>query len=1007
MTVLEHSHPQYLALEQQSRRSTRIMTTTTMSMAAVPLSESQPLDPRYLRFAPNDQIQQIWKQALWQQGQLDPNKDPLYDSSFPSWLVQGTNDDNNNNNNTNATTALFFSACLIVKDDNHWLMEWLAYHYHVLPLRHLVVVQDPSSQTSSRHILQRWRHKRRSPLEIEEWTDADFLPRWVLEKQQREQQQQQQQPPKEPRRATLNATSSSSSSSLSSGLWLHLNRQKQFYGACLRHLQRRGRTTWVTLTDTDEFIRINPIQYPLPWSIRAQAGHVVRFLESPEIAASLRHVARQQRRQQQLEHANHPVNGGGTMTTAGHKNRKGRTSKKVVHQNTPKEEEEEDIPSPCLMVPRLQLSSMETSTTYGNNSSNHILLEPPSPFAASDFLTYRWLRHNGDELPAGKNIVKLYPTDTSLPKGGVQSVHHVLDSCPRNTPGESTLVAPPPPPAGDNGGATTTTITTTNWLQIHHYLGTLEQFTFRDDPRDLVDDRPMQWHSRGRIPEPTIVDTGMTAWLHGFVKSEGVQVAQELLQHVGQVEPLALQNSHNKNHRDKSHLLQHVYNETMIQEHLERMKNGYDKVAPFSACLILMDDNHWLIEWLAYHYHVLPLRRLIYVQDPQARTSAQPIFDRWKSKMEFLVQWEDAQFLPTHIQKKYEAGKITNAALHRYRQKFFYSSCLVEFQKQQQQQQETAAMVASSSTSVSSPSPPWWVLLADTDEFVRPNSFLRKNSHVPTSLFKSGTVSRFLQSMLRASRVVYGNAQSSSTSAHHACLYIPRLQMTSKEEELPHTHNSSHAAPWEQQQQPQDFDRNRFLTMRWLYHNGKELVFGDHNLDGKNIIDVSRLPNNSSTIPKQIKNVHHVLPEYCPASLGGSSDSTSNKNRILDRDSWLLIHHYLGTFEQYMFRHDPRDVDIPGRFQRADYERWQTLGQPAHVRDTYITSWLEGFVASVGREEAQRLLQHVGDEILAGRNSPPKPPMPLSVPSPTKTSALLSASSSTLLEQFLNVLRFR
>src|SRR3569832_1678776 len=22
-----------------------------------------------------------------------------------------------------------------------------------------------------------------------------------------------------------------------------------------------------------------------------------------------------------------------------------------------------------------------------------------------------------------------------------------------------------------------------------------------------------------------------------------------------------------------------------------------------SACLLVMDDNHWLIEWLAYHYH--------------------------------------------------------------------------------------------------------------------------------------------------------------------------------------------------------------------------------------------------------------------------------------------------------------------------------------------------------------------------------------------------------------------
>jgi hypothetical protein len=30
-----------------------------------------------------------------------------------------------------------------------------------------------------------------------------------------------------------------------------------------------------------------------------------------------------------------------------------------------------------------------------------------------------------------------------------------------------------------------------------------------------------------------------------------------------------------------------------------------DPKESFAACLVLMDDNHFLIEWLAYHYHVL------------------------------------------------------------------------------------------------------------------------------------------------------------------------------------------------------------------------------------------------------------------------------------------------------------------------------------------------------------------------------------------------------------------
>lgn len=35
-----------------------------------------------------------------------------------------------------------FSACLIFKDDNDRLVEWIAYHYQVLPLRFLVVGVD-------------------------------------------------------------------------------------------------------------------------------------------------------------------------------------------------------------------------------------------------------------------------------------------------------------------------------------------------------------------------------------------------------------------------------------------------------------------------------------------------------------------------------------------------------------------------------------------------------------------------------------------------------------------------------------------------------------------------------------------------------------------------------------------------------------------------------------------------------------------------------------------------
>ncbi len=65
----------------------------------------------------------------------------------------------------------------------------------------------------------------------------------------------------------------------------------------------------------------------------------------------------------------------------------------------------------------------------------------------------------------------------------------------------------------------------------------------------------------------------------------------------------------------------------------------------FGACLLVMDDNHYLPEWLAYHYIFLPLRRLIVAVDPKFRTPPSGIFDRFRGLMN-ITKWDDNQFLP-------------------------------------------------------------------------------------------------------------------------------------------------------------------------------------------------------------------------------------------------------------------------------------------------------------------------------------------------------------------------
>ena len=52
-----------------------------------------------------------------------------------------------------------------------------------------------------------------------------------------------------------------------------------------------------------------------------------------------------------------------------------------------------------------------------------------------------------------------------------------------------------------------------------------------------------------------------------------------------------------------------------------------------AACLLIMDDNHFLIEWLAFHYYVLRLRYLIVAVDARSTTSPDAVLRRWKGRM--------------------------------------------------------------------------------------------------------------------------------------------------------------------------------------------------------------------------------------------------------------------------------------------------------------------------------------------------------------------------------------
>lgn len=133
-----------------------------------------------------------------------------------------------------------FSACLLIKDDNDILNEWIAYHYFVLKLRHLIVAIDPLSSQSPTRILRKWSNL--TDLNVVEWFDHDYMPAEFLSTG------------RTPRRY-MQKSSDFPGMSMSTLVEIsnHRYRQRVFLAQCMK-ANRALNHSWVIHIDTDEYV---------------------------------------------------------------------------------------------------------------------------------------------------------------------------------------------------------------------------------------------------------------------------------------------------------------------------------------------------------------------------------------------------------------------------------------------------------------------------------------------------------------------------------------------------------------------------------------------------------------------------------------------------------------------------------------------------------------------------------------------------------------------------------
>ena len=331
-----------------------------------------------------------------------------------------------------------------------------------------------------------------------------------------------------------------------------------------------------------------------------------------------------------------------------------------------------------------------------------------------------------------------------------------------------------------------------------------------------------------------------------------------------------------------------------------------------------MDDNHFLVEWLAYHYHVIKLRHLIVAVDPRSLTSPKRILERWKGIMD-IVLWDNEDSYINHT-KFYTTvaerlggnhGKRESSILsmHRVRQLTFNMQCMAAHKKRGR----------------------GWTFITDIDEYMYVNPRLREEGQklyqsdfeALPSIREANSVYKMLQTLR------FLNPKTVHAAEQYPCIRIARRQFASIDSDTKSTNADS-----------------TFQTIRWR----KWGFHDDHHgsLAGKVAIDLAALSleDLEAEANEGGGDPHFPLPNIC----------AKGSIFLSERHAPLIANHYMGTREQWNFRsNDSRGAEC----LRDLFDHQNNIVGKHHSDD--VVPWLEGFVNSTGMEEATRLLEGVGE----------------------------------------------
>ena len=128
-----------------------------------------------------------------------------------------------------------------------------------------------------------------------------------------------------------------------------------------------------------------------------------------------------------------------------------------------------------------------------------------------------------------------------------------------------------------------------------------------------------------------------------------------------------------------------------------------------------------------------------------------------------------------------------------------------------------------------------------------------------------------------------------------------------------------------------------FMSLRWRWHAGNDNRL---NRAGKALVDLSRIPDGLLLLDNV--NAHRPIKQLC----------TNDAMWIRINESPLVLHHYVGNFEQWISRDDVRN--------KRTSMLYSAMTAVNHTKDANEQAWLNDFIKAIGENAAGMLLKDVG-----------------------------------------------